>query len=485
MIPMKDKVIKIPVSDIVLDESIYPRENLDHKRIGIFVENLRDGFEFDPILVQVFENPELSESNSIVKETGKYRILDGAHRWTAFKKTGRTLIPAIVKILNDIDPLLYAAKLAIGPKQLTEVETKNTARRAFQSNPRLTSAEIGRAIGRSRQAVDLYIADLRATTLLALDLKIFRLHLLGIPQDRIAKRLGIPQKTLFNHLAKMPTLAKWLNSDLSKGFTVPQVAQKHDWPEPMVWSQSLKGKDDQTRFQALNWGIRTWDLWNFNDCDKRFGDDWPGRIPAQLVAHILYFFSKPDDLIFDPMAGGGVCADTCLAMDRRCWSLDMDDRPDTRPEIEPYHWNLNHKWDDLPIMGSKGKPDLIICDPPYFDKKADEYAEQSISVLSRDAYLRFLEKFFLFLKKISKKNTRLAFINSDWRDFQNCPADQEDPGQGILVVDYYEILKRTGWSLSHIIQAPLSSERFNAGVVSAMQKKKILGVVSRYVMILR
>jgi ParB-like nuclease family protein len=255
---MKDEVIKIPVSDIVLDESIYPRENLDHKRIGIFVENLRDGFEFDPILVQAFVNPELSESSSIVKENGKYRILDGAHRWTAFKKTGRNRIPAIVKILNGIDPLLYAAKLAIGPKQLTEAETRDTARRAFQSNPKLTSSEIGKAIGRSRQAVDLYIADLRATTLLELDLKIFRLNQLGIPQDRIAKRLGIPQKTLSNHSAKMPTLAKWLNNDLSKGFTVPQVALKHGWPEPMVWSQALKGKDDQTRFKELNWGIRTY-----------------------------------------------------------------------------------------------------------------------------------------------------------------------------------------------------------------------------------
>jgi hypothetical protein len=35
---------------------------------------------------------------------------------------------------------------------------------------------------------------------------------------------------------------------------------------------------------------------------------------AQLVAHILYFFSEPGDLVLDPMAGGGVCADTCLAM---------------------------------------------------------------------------------------------------------------------------------------------------------------------------
>ena len=52
-------------------------------------------------------------------------------------------------------------------------------------------------------------------------------------------------------------------------------------------------------------------------------------------------------------------------------------------------------------------------------------------------------------------------------------------------VDYYEIFKKTGWTLTHIIQASLTSERFNAGVVSAMQKKKIPGVVSRYVMILR
>lgn len=37
--------------------------------------------------------------------------------------------------------------------------------------------------------------------------------------------------------------------------------------------------------------------------------------------------------------------------------------------------------------------------------------------------------------------------------------------------------------MTHMIQAPMSSERFNAGVVSAMQKKKILGVTSRYVLV--
>lgn len=38
---------------------------------------------------------------------------------------------------------------------------------------------------------------------------------LGIPQDRIAKRLGIDQKTIHNHLGEMPVLANLLNADLS------------------------------------------------------------------------------------------------------------------------------------------------------------------------------------------------------------------------------------------------------------------------------
>ena len=41
---------KIPLSDIILDETIYPREKVDHKRVGIFTANIRDGFRFDPIL---------------------------------------------------------------------------------------------------------------------------------------------------------------------------------------------------------------------------------------------------------------------------------------------------------------------------------------------------------------------------------------------------------------------------------------------------
>jgi hypothetical protein len=459
----------IPINNLVLDNEIYPRSAIDHKRVQIFAENLRDGFEFDPIHVQ-----------ELPGEKGKYRILDGAHRWQAYKAAGAKEIPARIIKLDGHDPLLYAAEQAIGPRQLTEEEAKETARRAYQKNPRLSSAEIGKAIGRSRQTVDVFIADLRASVQMDLDLKIFRMCRLDVPQERISDRLGQTRDIIRSHLGKMPELAKSPNADLQKGFTVPQVAEKHGWPEPLVWSLALEGKENIERFRGLKWGIRTWDLWNWNDCDRRFGDDWPGRIPAQLVAHILYFFSRQNNLIFDPMAGGGVTADTALALNRRCWSFDMADMADTRPEIEPYFWDMKDlKW---PVNG-KTRPDLILFHPPYFREKAEGYDGKDLSGLSREAYLYFLGRFFKLAHENSKKGTALAFINADWRDFQSTPAMDERRKNSIMIDDYLNALGKRGWEATHIIQAPMSSERFQANVVAAMQEKKILGVTSRYVII--
>ncbi|MDA3789279.1 MAG: ParB N-terminal domain-containing protein [Desulfobacula sp.] len=72
------EAIRIPISSIILDEDIYPRKGIDHRRVGLFAENIRDGFKFDPVEVE-----------SVPDKPGIYRLLDGAHRWSAYKSTGR------------------------------------------------------------------------------------------------------------------------------------------------------------------------------------------------------------------------------------------------------------------------------------------------------------------------------------------------------------------------------------------------------------
>ena len=114
---MTQQTKQIPVSSIILDEDIYPRKGINHRRVGIFSENIRDGFKFDPIEVEPCPD-----------KPGWYRLLEWAHRWSAFKSTGVEEIKAIIKNLDGNDPLLYAATKAIGPKQLMEDEARDTAK---------------------------------------------------------------------------------------------------------------------------------------------------------------------------------------------------------------------------------------------------------------------------------------------------------------------------------------------------------------------
>ena len=157
------QVRNIPISQIVFDQEIYPRKGINAKRVTMFVENITDGFRVDPIEVQVHPD-----------DSSLYRILDGAHRLSAYREIGSIEIPVHIVALDGIDALLYAAQKAIGPVPLTDEEARTTARRAYESNPRLSSVEIGRAVGRSRRRVDEYTADLRAAFQSGADIAMFR-----------------------------------------------------------------------------------------------------------------------------------------------------------------------------------------------------------------------------------------------------------------------------------------------------------------------
>jgi hypothetical protein len=53
------------------------------------------------------------------------------------------------------------------------------------------------------------------------------------------------------------------------------------------------------------------------------------------------------------------------------------------------------------------------------------------------------------------------------RDFQGVAAMEEDPDQGIFLSDYINIMSRSGWKITHIIDCPMSSQRFKPGQADA------------------
>jgi len=69
---------------------------------------------------------------------------------------------------------------------------------------------------------------------------------------------------------------------LTQGRDMAYIADHYQMDLALAWAVRVEGKTEQEGFKELDWGLRTWDVWNFNKCDEQFGDNWPGRIPAQL-----------------------------------------------------------------------------------------------------------------------------------------------------------------------------------------------------------
>lgn len=487
------------LSEIKLDEAIYPRKGVSAKLVEAYVSALDLQAE-DPDLPK-FPPIEVQQVSGYLKPGDvAWLLVDGAHRLAAYAQRKIETIeaaewqPGVVLDYetNKNDLRLRSANLNVTHGAKLSASDQEKVACDIAENDREgkhTEQVIARMLGVSRVTVNGWISAIRNRQRASRDNEIIKLARLGWTQAEIADTVGVAQQRV-TQITNNVTPDK-ISNLISEGRDMPYIADLHRMSLPLAWSLRLEGKTDQERFsdKELNWGLRTWDLWNFNKCDERFGDNWPGRIPAQLVAHTLFYFSKPGDLVFDPMAGGGVVPDTCLAFGRKCRAFDLSTR-ESRPEIQKHEWALdNMTW---PALGGYGKkPHLIFFDPPYFSKMKADYAEKaegngtSISDLSRTDYLRFFAQFFELARKNVREGGRLAFLNADWRDFQSTAAMDEDPTAAITMFDYARLMTDAGWQITHTIDTPLSSERFTGNVVSHMQSNHTLGTTRRTLLIAR
>ena len=482
----KNSPLLFPVSDLTWDQFIYPRSGKSDKTVSAYVEALATGAEFPPIKIQrVFNYTEGSETRSATV------IVDGIHRWHAFKERGIKNIPAVEWKDTPLDYAKNKAALLLESARcntthgdrLSTSDKKRVARDIASTDQECawTESALAEKLGVTQQTINIWISDIRARQKTGRDTIILRLSRLGWTHDEIGKMVGMTRGRI-TQIVNITNFGK-INNLLSQGHDMEYIARHYNMDLPLAWALRLEGKTDQEKFTELGWGLRTWDQWNFNECDERFGDDWPGRIPAQLVAHTLFYFTQPGNLVLDTMAGGGVVPDVCMIFERKCRAFDVA-TSDNRPEIQYHYWDSrNWAW---PIAK---KPDLIFFDPPYFSKKEKEYREKateetpSISSSTKEDYESFLEGFFLLAHKNSKETTRMAFLNADWRDFQSTPARSEKPDRSITIFDYHRLLSKTGWQTTHRIECPLSTERLTGNEVQKMQDKRILGTVGRTLLI--
>ena len=85
---------------------------------------------------------------------------------------------------------------------------------------------------------------------------------------------------------------KWTISDLQKKIREDELARR---------------EDERTKF---GFDLKERNVWSFDVPDPRFGKSgYKGRLPGQVVANALFYYTTAGAAVLDPMAGSGTTAD--------------------------------------------------------------------------------------------------------------------------------------------------------------------------------
>lgn len=468
----------VKVTDVIFDASIYPRDKPNTSTINQYVDVLLAGESFPPIVL----------------ESGTNVLFDGYHRWKAvirylelwketpakeregWAKAVGTIEVEFKKCPADIPRMLFCAKLSSRHgDRLAVAEKRKLSRDIIKENPEFSQQTIADYLGVSQSSVHGYVHDILAAKREEQKHVIMRLDRLGWTQSEIAEKIGLTQRRAGQILEELSDLIKLLKTDIKQGFTPEQVAKRKGISHQLAYAIALEKAKDPERLEALDIKIQSYDVWNFQTCHDLFGDDYPGRIPGQLVAHILYFYTKPGDYVIDPMSGSGTTQDVCLAMGRKCYAFDIANRFE-RPDVIEH--NITDGWHERTKKAS-----LIFWDPPYFNKMDDQnmndgYGKASISKLARKEYLDVFSKAAACAYKMVKTGTRFALLMSDWND-----KDRMKPG--IFIWDYVERFVKHKWKVERHIQCPLTTQQIHPDIVNRFREQKKLARLGRSLVIFR
>jgi len=210
--------------------------------------------------------------------------------------------------------------------------------------------------------------------------------------------------------------------------------------------------------------LRYTDVWNFSECDKRFGIDYDGRIPGQIVQNVLYYYTEPSAFVIDPMAGGGTTLDVCTKCDevkRDCLAFDIKPpRPDIIEADATKPWPINKK------------ADLVFIDPPYWSQQEEAYG---IVGQSLEEFLTLMQLILEQVRKNLKDEGTLALLIAPMAiktDYMDLPFMLSGMTQDM------------GLRLKQRISVPVGSEQVGPSIVKHCKDTRTMVALSRDLLIL-
>src|ERR1043166_1621070 len=168
---------------------------------------------------------------------------------------------------------------------------------------------------------------------------------------------------------KMALDFHWTISDLRKKI--------HD-------DEAARRIDERTKY---GFDLRERNVWTFETPDPRFGKaNFKGRIPGQIVANALYYYTKSGDFVVDPFAGSGTLGDVIESLPH------FNDRKYKMYDANPMEERIARNNVFLTgVPEQSGSVDYVFLDPPaeFTQKDASSGFDVSLDASKADFVLKF------------------------------------------------------------------------------------------------
>ncbi len=149
-------------------------------------------------------------------------------------------------------------------------------------------------------------------------------------------------------------------------------------------------------------------LWDFPTqsygATPKGNNKYPGVTPALVIWNMVQRYTRPGDLVVDPMCGSGTSIDVCTDLGRKCKGFDV---VPTRPDI------VKNDARRIPLPASS--VDMVFIDSPYGDNIRYNAAEENFGNISAEteSFYDELEKTITEAHRILRPGKVLGWVIAD------------------------------------------------------------------------
>jgi hypothetical protein len=416
---MKPVIAEVRLSEIVFDEVVYPRK------------------EHDPALVQRYAGvlDEIEAKGSYIAVASDNKMLDGKHRWLAYRKVYD----------GKADPKIKVFRYAVStPHEQLKLSAKLNSEHGWQ----------------------LSEEDKKFTAI--------SLHGYGCTYEDIAETLSVGKAKVSEWLARTVKeekdrrdrkifelwLACWSRDEIANS------AVSSEW-----FSGTKMTKSDKSAAEhSTDFKVPIYNVWKQQEKTK--GVEHFGNSEITLLDNLLYLYTEPFDVVIDPFAGGGSTIDLCRKRFRRYFVSDRLPIVERETEIRKHDLVKDKflkppQWKDVK---------LVYLDPPYWKQAEGQYSQDK-SDLANMELKDFTRSLATIIKKFASKIPSKSFIALLMQ-----PTQWKAPNKAYT--DHVaHVLRDVKLPIRMRVSCPYESQQCTAQMVEWAQKNKEILVLTRELII--